>query len=183
MDDDGELLLAGYLSVPRAVRADRLSPILLPEMLISISDCLTGVEHGPDPATPWHLDPAGARRFEGHLLAIGFSCGDATERLAELDGSAAPESADLLAASHPMPPEARVRGFEPIGVEGELWSFHSWLCHGYETEVATVLGILPNRWGLLDTCRQAHDVLDWMLTSAVGVEPVHWTAAAIAECD
>jgi hypothetical protein len=50
-----------------------------------------------------------------------------------------------------MPPNARRRGFEVIGVEYTLSGIHSWLCHGSQTDVADVLGIRANEWGPLDT--------------------------------
>jgi hypothetical protein len=83
-----------------------------------------------------------------------------------------------------MPDRAQLRGFEVIGVEYALLSFHSWLCHSYEAHVAVELGIRPNAWGLLDTYHQAAAVLAWMeaLPANQAPEPVYWTVAAVAEC-
>jgi hypothetical protein len=83
-----------------------------------------------------------------------------------------------------MPDRAQLRGFEVIGVEYALLSFHSWLCHSYEAEVAVELGIRPNVWGLLDTYHEAAAVLAWMeaLPADQAPEPVYWTVAAVAEC-
>ncbi|NIH81267.1 hypothetical protein [Amycolatopsis viridis] len=42
-----DLVLAGYLSVPFADR-QRLASDWLPGRFISVSECLTGVQHGPE---------------------------------------------------------------------------------------------------------------------------------------
>lgn len=188
-----QLLLGGHLRVPRAQRESWQSD-LVPPRFISMSECLTGVDHGSE-FWAWHTDPAvAAARGGGTLLAIGFTGDDAAalvqEVAADLGPSAGrvsaqdvPECLELLVAAAPMPDDARLRGFEVIGVEFALSSVHSWLCHGYEVDVAAALDVRVNRWGLLDTYPQASSVLAWMetLPDEQAPAPVHWTVAAIAE--
>ncbi|MEV5300845.1 hypothetical protein [Amycolatopsis methanolica] len=175
---DDELLLAGYLAVPRAEREGCPSR-WLPEPFISLSRCLTGVEHGPE-FWAWHGDPAAAARFDGHLLAIGFTRRDAAALVEAVCGDLHVEPADAeplasLVRQEPMPAHAVLRGFEIIGVEFGLMSLHSWLCHGYEADA----GVRLNQWGLTDTHAQASDLLAWILglPSEEAPEPVYWTVA------
>ncbi len=192
--DAERLLLGGYLRVPRAERKGWQSN-LLPPQFISVSECLTGAHHGPE-FWAWHPDPAAAACWEGTLLAIGFTRGDAADLTqvitsdleppaGQVPAQRAPECLELLAADAPMPSDTRLRGFEVIGVEYALLSVHSWLCHGYEADVAAALDLRVNQWGLLDTYPQATSVLAWMeaLPAEQAPEPAYWTIAAIAEFD
>lgn len=188
MDSD-TLVLGGYLQVPRAVRKWWQSARLLPQRIITVSECLTEVEHGPE-FSAWHRNPATAATFAGRPVAIGFAAADVAALVTEITRDLevtrgdAPECLALLVARSPMPPRARLRGFEVIGLEFGMAGVHSWLCHSYEIEVAAALGIRPNRWGLLDNHEQAHLVLAWMMDRPddQAPEPVFWTVAAIAEC-
>ena len=140
------LLVAGYLSVPRAARPT------------------------------WNSSTLHAHNLIAHVTAQSGPRSPSTS---------VPDSVRLLASASPMPPNARLRGFEVIGIEYALSSLHSWLCHSFETEVADTLGIRPNKWGPLDTYQEAHTVLAWMmdLPADRAPEPVYWTVAAITECD
>jgi hypothetical protein len=191
--DAERLWLGGYLRVPRAEREGWASDVL-PPRFISVSECLTGVHHGPE-FWAWYTDPATAAAcYEGTLLAIGFTSGDAADLAQEITSDlgppagqvlaqGVPECLELLAAAAPMPDDSRLRGFEVIGVECALSSVHSWLCHGYEVDVAAALDLRLNQWGLLDTYPQASSVLAWMqaLPAEQAPAPVYWTIAAIAE--
>jgi hypothetical protein len=191
--DAERLVLGGYLGVPRAEREGWQSD-LLPPRFISVSECLTGVDHGPE-FWAWHTDPAAAAAcWGGALLAIGFTSGDAASLAQEITSDLSsvagqvlaqgvPECLELLAAAAPMPDDTQLRGFEVIGVEFALSRVHSWLCHGYESDVAAALDLRLNQWGLLDTYPQASSVLAWMeaLPAEQAPEPVHWTIAALAE--
>lgn len=177
---DDELLLAGYLAVPRPAREGWQSR-WLPESFISLSRCLTGVDHGPE-FWAWHADPATAARFDGHLLAIGFTRRDAAALVEAVRGELDPAKAEPLAQllqQAPMPERAVLRGFEIIGADFDLMDVHSWLCHGYEADA----GVRLNQWGLLGTHAQASAVLTWILGLPPGEapKPAHWTVAAVAE--
>ena len=190
--DAERLLLGGYLRVPRAEREGWQSD-LLPPRFISVSECLTGAHHGPE-FWAWHADPAAAACYEGTLLAIGFTRGDAADLTrvitsdleppaGQVPAQGVPDCLDLLATAAPMPDDTRLCGFEVIGVGHALSSVHSWLCHGYEADVAAALDLRVNQWGLLDTYPQASSVLAWMeaLPAEQAPEPVYWTIAAVAE--
>jgi hypothetical protein len=190
--DAERLVRSGYLRVPRAEREGWASDVL-PARFISVSECLTGVHHGPE-FWAWHPDPASAACYAGTLLAIGFTSGDAADLAQEITSDlgppagqvparGAPHCLESLANAAPMPDDARLRGFEVIGVECALSSVHSWLCHGYEVDAAAALDVRLNQWGLLDTYAQASSVLAWMLAlpAAQAPTPVHWTIAAVAE--
>ncbi|MQA08582.1 MAG: hypothetical protein GEU98_08505 [Pseudonocardiaceae bacterium] len=188
--NEHRLLLGGYVTAPRAARQDWQDAEILPEQLITVSECLTGGDHGPE-FLAWHTGRVG----DGPLLAVGFHPDDVIEFIAEVTADFAganggelpdgerPECLELLASGTPMPAEARLRGFEVIGVEYALSSLHSWLCHGYEGDVAEALDIRPNDCGLHDTHQQAIAVLDWIeaLPADRAPEPVYWTVAAVAD--
>nr|WP_243869514.1 hypothetical protein [Amycolatopsis granulosa] len=178
------MVLAGYLSVPFAERPS-LPSDWLPGRFISVSECLTGVQHGPE-FWAWHTDRDSAARFEGRLLAIGLTIADATALAGELRPQfagmaerAAAECLVLRQTFEPMPHDAQPRGFEIVGVESGLMSVHSWLCHGYDRDAAVRL----NRWGLLDSHARAAAVLAWILGLPPKEAPItaHWTVAVIAE--
>lgn len=63
-----DFVAGGYLAVPRADRAAWQSD-LLPEQFVTVSECLTGVNHGPG-GRAWHTDPHAARQHDGRLLLI-----------------------------------------------------------------------------------------------------------------
>ncbi|EHR63200.1 hypothetical protein [Saccharomonospora cyanea] len=190
--DTTELILAGYLAAPRARHADWQSD-LVPERFISVSECLTGVEHGPQ-FWAWHTDREAATRFHGALLAIGLTGRDATDLTDDLrrefvhdvgtSNRNEPEYLDLLTRATHVPHDGLLRGFEVIGIEWGLSNVHSWFCHSYEPDVAAELAIQPNHWGLLDTYGEASTVLDWILDRPTdeAPEPAHWTVAALIEC-
>ncbi|GAA2799441.1 hypothetical protein GCM10010470_38170 [Saccharopolyspora taberi] len=171
-------MLGGYAAAPRAIRRQWQDAATLPPWLVTASECLTGAEHGSGAA--WYTDRAEAAGPGTTVLAVGFDAEDAADLLREVTG----DPLRLLAAGTAMPDDARLWGFEVVGVEGRLASLHSWLCHGYEAEVASELGIRPNTCGLLDTHEQASQVVEWMLElpAEQAPAPVYWTVAALAEC-
>jgi hypothetical protein len=193
--DEDQLLLGGYVAAPRAVRQDWQNAELLPQQLVTVSECLTEADHGPE-FYAWHTDRDVSLPCGSALLAVGFQPDDALALIEEVgaafdpaknaraSGGWPPECLKSLDAGTPMPDDAQLRGFEVIGIEYALSDFHSWLCHSYEADVAVEFGIRPNAWGLIDTYHQATTVLAWMeaLPPNRAPEPVYWTVAAVAEC-
>ncbi|MFD0486798.1 hypothetical protein [Saccharopolyspora erythraea] len=191
--NEGRLVLGGYVAAARAVRTRWQNAEVLPRWLVTASGCIARAEPGPEAA--WHTDRSAAQRRGTGVLAVGFEAEHAAGLVEEITadfvqtrgrryGHQAPDCLELLVRGAAMPADARLRGFEVIGVEWNLSHLHSWLCHGYEAEAADELGVRPNRFGLLDTHRQACEVLEWMdsLPAACAPEPVYWTVAAVAEC-
>jgi hypothetical protein len=74
--------------------------------------------------------------------------------------AAVPECLSLLADEARVPDNAQLCGYELLGIEWALSSFHSWLCHSCEIDVAAELGIRTNRLGLLDSYQDASAVLE-----------------------
>jgi hypothetical protein len=99
--------------------------------------------------------------------------------------TAVPECLSLLADEVRVPDNAQLCGYELLGIEWALSSFHSWLCHSCEVDVAAELGIRTNRLGLLASYEDASAVLEWMLAlpSERSPEPAYWTVAAVAGCE
>lgn len=177
------LVVAGYIAASRGVRQAWQDPLFVPERFITASECLADDLDRPE-FWAWHTERGAVVGHRLPLLAVAFAEQDAAaliDDVAELPGATA---VDLLVRASPPPPDARLRGFELVGIEYAVSSMHSWLCHGYEAEVAEALGIRQNAWGLLDDYADASAVLAWMdaLPADQAPEPVLWTVAAIMEC-
>lgn len=186
---DRSVVLGGYLRVPRVARK-QWQPGPLPERYLSLSRCLTEVEHGAD-FLAWHTDVVAARRFRGSLLTIAFIRDDIPDLVREMADEIGPDRTghvahrllELFGSGTPLPADTELRGFEVIGIVGALGSVHSWLCHGFEADAARVLGVRTNRWGLIPTGAEASAVLEWMLNRPPedAPEPAYWTVAGVAE--
>ena len=176
--EEQRLVLGGYAAAPRALRGQWQDSAVLPPWLVTVSECLTGATHGSGAA--WYTDRTEAARPGTTVLAVGFEADDADDLDREFGGA----PLRLLRTGAEMPEDARLWGFEVVGVEGSLASLHSWLCHGYEARIAAELGIRPNTCGLLDSYEEASRVLEWMLDRPAdeAPEPVYWTIAGLAEC-
>jgi hypothetical protein len=66
----------------------------------------------------------------------------------------------------------RLLGFEPVVVDASLSC--SWLCNGLERDVASILGIRPNKQGFLPDLESARSAVSYISSPDVGAEPGLW---------
>jgi hypothetical protein len=81
--DEDRLLLGGYIAAPRAVRQDWQDAELLPQQLVTVSECLTQADHGPG-FYAWHIDRDVSLRCGSALLVVGFHSDDAIALVEEV---------------------------------------------------------------------------------------------------
>lgn len=68
--------------------------------------------------------------------------------------------------------DGQVWGFEVLGFV--FGAFHTYLCHGLETEFMDTLGVRFNEHGLITDWADASKASDWINRDEVGAEPVPW---------
>lgn len=77
----------------------------------------------------------------------------------------------LLSENHP-PDDGETWGFEVLG--SDYGSFHTYLCHGLQTELMDSLDVRFNDHGLIGNWSDAKAASDWINRDEVGAEPVPW---------
>jgi hypothetical protein len=177
-----------------------VSPLATPEVLgrslgprmITLSDCIQEDLPRPDPwEGDWfqNLDAAeGARRALGRddvaTVAVAMSPPDAYDLIAEWDDDPTMAPFALLRSATPISPDAKVLGYEVVGVE-EVLDLHSWHCHGYADQALAELGVGVNGLCLLRTYEDAQRVLQWMCQLPVddAPAPVPWDVVALIELE
>ncbi|MEU9474834.1 hypothetical protein [Streptomyces sp. NPDC048191] len=196
-----DVVLGGYVLALPVVREPWQDSNLVPARFVTISRCFLA-DGTPHPEFyDWYIDRAEAEhariRFApaAELLAVGLSQEDAqllkrdhasstTWAESEERESTEPSALTLLSAGQSLPPDARILGFDVVGVEYGVSFSHSWLCYSYEAEVWGELRIRPNAEGLLPSYESAVEVLAWMDSRPAekAPEPVPWTVVIIARC-
>ncbi|WP_129838060.1 hypothetical protein [Streptomyces sp. RFCAC02] len=191
---DAHTIVGGYVLARAVPRNQWQEQQLIPAEFLTVSRCL---DDTPRPEFySWFLTPEDAGWVGAaldprpRLLTVGLRPADAQALLEVESADSTPTDAttdfgpfQLLATAAPMPGDARLLGFEVVGLGWALSEFHSWLCHSYEREVWETLGIRPNAVGLLDTYEQASAIVTWMEDQPPdkAPEPMFWTAVTIAE--
>jgi hypothetical protein len=174
---DNRLIAIGLVRLRRVPRPSFLSPILAPEEILTASRCFwpRGGENPPCDLQPMADADVEPEREGWAVLALMPADGEALGR--ELDRETSECDGSLKAAvADRRPALGSIIGFDVLGYD--TGRFHSWLCHGLETEVEQKLAIRPGPDGLLPDLISARAVADY--TNGLGgeVEPVLWLAYA-----
>jgi hypothetical protein len=77
-------------------------------------------------------------------------------------------------------PEGQFLGFELLNVEYGNVS-HSWICNHLEVQFSETVGILPNRWGLIEELEDARRCCEAINAEKVGAEPGLWLPWAVVK--
>jgi hypothetical protein len=195
-----DIILGGYVLAQPVARESWQNSDFLPARFVTISQCFLADRFPRPEFCDWYIDRADAEHARiryaptAQLLAVGLSRQDAqlfkrdhtASTVGESKGreSSEPSPLALLSACRPLPLDARILGFDVVGVEYGISLFHSWLCHNYVPKLWRELRIRPNAKGLLDSYESAAEVLSWMESQPAeeAPEPVPWTVVTIARC-
>ncbi|MFC9687289.1 hypothetical protein ACFTSF_02025 [Kribbella sp. NPDC056951] len=160
-------ILGGYV----IATPTKLGPADLPQPLWTISPCLL-----PDvPHADWFTDRTHAEvtTVDADLLAVGI---EEDFRAAVGDKPGTDEFFHLFDQQLPLPGDAEILGYEPVGLETDF-TFHSWHCFPYAAERRTLgVTLAPN--GLLADHGDALRVLDLIREDPPYEVP--WTIATLA---
>jgi hypothetical protein len=137
---DGGLIVGGWVLARAVPTPPWLHDLQLPELL-TLSDCIQDDLPRPEPwFGDWFHDVGQAREAarrtpgpEPIVVTVAMLPEMAEAFVAEWESEPSPWF-DLLHQGLPLPPEAKVVGFEVVGAEAPL-DFHSWHCHRYAADV------------------------------------------------
>ena len=92
---------------------------------------------------------------------------------------------EVAPASNPHDGVAGLLGENRVWEEGDAWgfevlgsdygAFHTYLCHGLQTELMDLLGVQFNEHGLIGDWSDAVRASEWINRDEVGAEPVPWS--------
>jgi hypothetical protein len=107
------------------------------------------------------------------LLGISLRTADVGDFVVDVAPSSNPgDGVVSVLAEERAPIEGEVWGFEVLGAD--FGTFHTYLCHGLETEFMDVLGVRFNERGLIEDWTGAAAASEWINRDEVGAEPVPW---------
>ena len=125
---------------------------------------------------------AAARDFHGRwlnnldqvrLLGISLKKEHVAEFENDVAGLSNPGDGVLGLLTEDVPPVGgELWGFEVLG--SEFGTFHTYLCHGLETELMDVVKVRFNDRGLIEEWAGAEAASEWINRDGVGAEPVPW---------
>jgi hypothetical protein len=114
------------------------------------------------------------------LLGISMRASGVPAFLAETASASNPsDGVGSLLSEDRMCHEGNAWGFEVLG--SDFGTFHTYLCHGLETELMDVLAVRFNEHGLISEWSDAERASEWLNRDETGAEPVPWFAWRIDE--
>lgn len=125
---------------------------------------------GYDPQSCLFYEPAAARRFADQFLPNRdklFLIGVGLPHHLQIEHWPEPKDGKMAGTEKRIRAQlAMESGGEPLGFEvlsfGNGYLGHSWLCSSLHTRMNELFGILPNRYGLINSQSDAQKVYDWV---------------------